>query len=157
MFSNADVFNQPINTFNTSKVTNMSVMFENALAFNQPIGSWNVSGVTTMTQMFAGATSFNQNIGTWNLRLNGVGMSFMLNNCGMNIESYSRTLIGWANYASANANRPLNVTLNANGRTYNCINYVTGQTYNNAVVSRSYLDVGAPNWSISGDVQVGTC
>jgi surface protein len=157
MFNEAEVFNHPINSFNTSKVTNMSVMFQNAFAFNQPVGSWNVSGVTSMSLMFAGAASFNQNIGTWNLRLNGVGMSFMLNSCGMNIENYSRTLIGWANYASANANRPLNVTLNSNGRTYNCINYVTGQTYNNAVVSRSYLDVGAPNWSISGDAQVGTC
>jgi len=36
-------------------------------AFNQPIGSWNVSKVTSMSEMFRSAFSFNQNIGGWNV------------------------------------------------------------------------------------------
>ena len=38
----------------------MSGMFENARSFNQPLNKWNVSNVTNMEGMFNGATSFNQ-------------------------------------------------------------------------------------------------
>ena len=36
-----------------------------ATAFNQPIGSWNTSNVTNMSGMFRDATAFNQNLSTW--------------------------------------------------------------------------------------------
>ena len=67
MFSNSREFNQPIGPWNVSKVTNMGNMFYNATAFNQPIGSWNVISVTDMAYMFRNATAFNQNIGSWNV------------------------------------------------------------------------------------------
>jgi surface protein len=60
-------FNQPLSGWNTNKVTTMYQTFSNASLFNQPIGSWNVSGVTLMNSMFAGATNFNQNLGNWNV------------------------------------------------------------------------------------------
>jgi len=66
VFENAIAFNQPIGSWNTSAVTNMSWMFYHEYAFNQPIGSWNTSAVTNMVGMFEQATSFNQPIGLWN-------------------------------------------------------------------------------------------
>ena len=65
MFYNAKAFNQPIRSWDVSKVTNMRDMFSGATAFNQPIGSWDVSNVTNMRQMFDGAESFDQNLESW--------------------------------------------------------------------------------------------
>ena len=48
MFAQAYAFNQPLNNWNTSKVTNMSNMFRSAKAFNQPLNNWDTSKVTTM-------------------------------------------------------------------------------------------------------------
>ena len=63
-------FNQPLNTWDTSRVTNMSGMFFRNTAFNQDLGSWNVSNVTNTSYMFYGCTAFNNSgsssIGTWN-------------------------------------------------------------------------------------------
>ena len=36
------------------------MMFYNAHSFNQPLNKWNVSNVTDMHRMFDAATSFNQ-------------------------------------------------------------------------------------------------
>ena len=65
MFLSSRAFNQPINIWDTSKVTNMSYMFEAAVAFNQPLNSWNTSNVTNMYNMFIGASVFNQPINSW--------------------------------------------------------------------------------------------
>jgi len=46
-------FNQPIGSWNVSKVTNMESMFHSAFSFNQNIGGWNVSGVTNFTNFMA--------------------------------------------------------------------------------------------------------
>ena len=59
MFENAESFNQPLNNWNVSKVTNMREMFNGARSFNQPLNNWDVSNVTDMGGMFmyAAATS----------------------------------------------------------------------------------------------------
>ncbi|HRC28096.1 MAG TPA: BspA family leucine-rich repeat surface protein, partial [Candidatus Saccharimonas sp.] len=36
-------------------------------AFNQPIGTWNTGAVTNMSFMFYGASNFNQNVSGWNV------------------------------------------------------------------------------------------
>jgi hypothetical protein len=57
----------PIDTWNTSSVTDMSSLFEGRRHFNDPIGSWDVSGVTDMHRMFFGAWSFRQALDAWNV------------------------------------------------------------------------------------------
>ena len=42
MFFNASSFNQSLNNWNVSKVTNMEAMFRDAISFNQPLENWNV-------------------------------------------------------------------------------------------------------------------
>jgi surface protein len=49
-------FNQPIGSWNVSKVTIMESMFHSNFAFNQNIGSWNVSGVTNFTNFMMDKT-----------------------------------------------------------------------------------------------------
>jgi surface protein len=49
-------FNQPIGSWDVSKVTNMESMFQSNFAFNQNIGSWNVSGVTNFTNFMMDKT-----------------------------------------------------------------------------------------------------
>ncbi|MBA5248750.1 MAG: BspA family leucine-rich repeat surface protein, partial [Gammaproteobacteria bacterium] len=59
-------FNQPINHWDISSVTNMSSMFDETANFNQPLNNWNVSNVIDMGSMFEGATNFNQSLNNWN-------------------------------------------------------------------------------------------
>ena len=80
MFQGATAFNQPIGTWNTARVTNMSHMFQGVRVGHLPrvaggrscpsstgrIGAWNTAQVTDMSYMFEGAVRFNQPIGSWN-------------------------------------------------------------------------------------------
>ena len=70
MFADAHAFNQPLNNWDTSKVTNMSAMFNSAYAFNQPLNNWDTSKVTNMSYMFSSAHAFNQPLN--NRRINQI-------------------------------------------------------------------------------------
>jgi surface protein len=83
-------FNQYIGSWNTSSVTNMNQMFQGASSFNQDIGSWNTSSVTNMSAMFDSATSFNQDIGTWNTS-NVTSMAEMFELA----SSFNQDISGW--------------------------------------------------------------
>jgi len=71
MFQNSEnskgTFNQDISKWNTSKVTTMFAMFMRLHGFNQPIGNWDTSRVTNMNSMFQQTTTFNQDISGWNV------------------------------------------------------------------------------------------
>jgi len=56
MFANANLFNQPLNNWNTIAVVNMLSMFQNATVFNQDIGSWNISNVANLSSFMLGKT-----------------------------------------------------------------------------------------------------
>lgn len=60
-------FDQPIESWNVSGVTNMSGMFRINGVFNQSLSGWNVSSVQDISEMFYGAISFDQDIGGWNV------------------------------------------------------------------------------------------
>ena len=101
MFCESTAFNQDISRWDVSNVTKMSEMFLGCSAFNQDISSWDVSKVTEMYRMFEDCPAFNQNLGSWKLKnCKDLG----LDNCGMSIENYSKSLIGWAAQADINKN-----------------------------------------------------
>jgi surface protein len=79
-------------------------MFSYARSFNQPINDWYVSNVTDMNLMFSGACNFNQSIDKWDLS-KVKDMSGMFNNCP--IEDKNKPA-SWKNddgYPSDNSER----------------------------------------------------
>ena len=70
MFGGVEEFNQPLNTWNVSKVKNMTLMFYESTHFNQPLNDWDISQVVDMNFMFQNAKSFKQNLESWGQRLN---------------------------------------------------------------------------------------
>ena len=91
MFINASVFNQPLNGWNTSEVTNMSNMFQNATAFDQNIGSWNVSKVTDFINFMFGKTQFTFSTTNLDAIYNGWSSRFVFSNKSISFGSAKRT------------------------------------------------------------------
>jgi len=90
MFREATLFNQPIVNWDVSNVTDMLQMFMDATSFNQDIGNWDVSNVTDMLQMFRGSSSFNQPIVNWDTS-NVTDMSAMF----LDASNFNQDLSGW--------------------------------------------------------------
>jgi len=133
MFYGCHSFNQPLNSWDVSKVTDMSAMFRSCTSFNQPLNNWDVSKVTGMSLMFRGCTSFNQDLGMWRLEQ---CRGLELKNCGMSAENYSKSLLGWA--AQSDINERLR--LDASGLKY----------FPKATESRKKL-INNKSWSIRDD------
>ena len=137
MFYRCSVFNQDISGWNVSNVTDMSVMFWDCSAFNQDISSWDVSKVTNMGSMFSHCSAFNQNLGSWKLKnCRKLG----LYHCGMSIENYSKSLVGWAAQADINENLLLRAD---------------NLHFNEAAKSARTKLMKEKHWSILGDVSEG--
>ena len=86
MFATNNAFNQPIGSWNVSRVTNMTDMFNSTTAFNQSLSNWErvsspdtstLANVTTMQRMFASASAFN------NGELPGVASTLAWNTIGV--------------------------------------------------------------------------
>ena len=66
LFLDKKYFNDNINSWDVSNVTNMESMFLSVKSlFNQPLNSWDVSSVTNMSYMFYGTKYFNQPLNSW--------------------------------------------------------------------------------------------
>jgi len=137
MFKDATSFNQDIGNWNVGKVDRMTDMFNGTTSFNQDLSDWDVDSVSDMAYMFDGATAFNYSLGDWVLNSTYVDMEYMLSNCGMDCESYSATLKGWAE----NPNLPTGSTLGAANLTYGT----------DAAAYRDTLTINR-GWTITGDI-----
>ena len=86
----ATQFNQDISSWNTSIVTNMSGMFYGAELFNQPLDNWNTSSVKDMSGMFKSAIQFNQALNSWDTS-NVIDMSEMFRGA----KKFNESLNNW--------------------------------------------------------------
>ena len=107
--ASSDVLEQHPNTWNTSKITDMSRLFSRAelYDFNEPIGNWDVSHVNDMSQMFSGhravsGTSgiscphaFNQDISRWDTSsvCSMSGMFFYAENFNQPLEEWDTSSV----------------------------------------------------------------
>jgi surface protein len=67
LFYDKSWFNDNINNWDVSNVTDMFCTFYYAISFNQLLDKWNVCKVTDMRYMFNEASDFNQPLNTWDV------------------------------------------------------------------------------------------
>jgi surface protein len=99
MFQNATAFNQPLNTFNTSQVTQMGNMFNGATAFNQNIGSWNVANVTGFVTFMGSKTPATFSTANLDAIYNGWSASGVQANCNISFGTAKYTVAASAGRA----------------------------------------------------------
>ena len=64
MLRGTSAFNQPLNDWDVSSVTDMTATFQQS-GYNQPLDNWDVSNVTTFYHMFRFNYAFNEDISDW--------------------------------------------------------------------------------------------
>ena len=138
MFSDCTSFNQSLEGWDVSKVTNMLGMFKGCTSFNQSLEGWDVSKVTEMSYMFSGCTSFNQSlVAAWKIKT-VVGS---LGKTAMSVENYSKTLVGWAEWAKQADIRDIHFGDNVKGLVYNA----KGKAARAELIKRG--------WTFEGDIE----
>jgi surface protein len=134
MFQNTALFNQDLNSWDVSKVTNFQQMFYDAILFNGNISSWSFTTDVTknisMASMFRDARAFNQDISNWNVsRVNQMQRMFQgaplnqdmsawdisnVTNLQLFIGKLSRVnynalLVGWSTLDAGETRVPINL------------------------------------------------
>lgn len=132
MFNGAVSFNQNVDSFDISKVNNLSNVFASAIVFNngdiagqsnKPL-QWDTSNVTTMIGMFKSAAQFNQNLDSWDTS-NVTDMSQMFYGAKAfngNISTWdtSKVKAFQLSFYGSNLNQNIDThQVNNNGKTYN--------------------------------------
>ena len=150
MFYLAQNFNLPINSWNTSNVTDMSSMFCYAYKFNSDISSWNTSKVTGMSYMFINAYKFNQDIGGWDTS-KVTGMSNMFGGAEAFNNKGSPTIGNWdtSNVTDMNNMFSNAYAFNQNISSWNVQNVLTKPPTNFS--SNSLTNANKPYWYLSFD------
>jgi surface protein len=82
MFNHCTMFNQPLNNWDTRNVVDMSGMFRDCVSFNQPLDKWDVGRVEYMNDMFSECIQFNRPLNDWNVE-NVTMMTGMFDSCIM--------------------------------------------------------------------------
>jgi len=120
-----------IKNWNTTNVISMNSLFSYQKNFNQPIGSWDTSKVTNIGQMFrvlnVGESAFNQDIGNWDISLVTNASAFMQNKTfnDYSTTNYDALLIGWAS-------RPVKPNISIN---FGTIKYTAAASASRAVLT----------------------
>ena len=83
-------FNEDISNWDVSNVTNMKEMFYKCKNFNKDISKWDVSNVTNMEGMFKWCEKFNQSLNKWNVS-KVTNMSCMFHMC----RNFNKTIDNW--------------------------------------------------------------
>ena len=105
----------PIASWDTSEITNMSLLFYQKASFNGDISRWDVSSVTHMDLMLHRATSFNCDLSQWDVS-KVMYMGFMLSGA----TSFTHQLGGaWSTS-----------TANKYGMFFKCPGSIAGKTNN---------------------------
>ena len=116
LFNDYTTFNLDISKWDVSHVTNMSQMFKGLTNFDQDISGWDVSKVNDMSEMFKEATSFNQDISGWDVsKVNDMSEMFK------EATNFNQELRYW--------NLPSNVNLNQMFLDSNAMNENYGNKY----------------------------
>ncbi|WP_052501725.1 BspA family leucine-rich repeat surface protein [Thiomicrospira microaerophila] len=102
-------FNQNINYWNLSNVTDISGMFDNAISFNQALNNWDVSNVTNFSSAFEGARNFNQSINDWDVS-SAIDMSAMFKGA----QNFNQLLDKWTPEQVKNMDNMFNGATNFN-------------------------------------------
>lgn len=94
MFRDMTIFNQPLNTWDTSRAVSFNAMFYYSPAFNQPLSNWNTKNVTDMGYMFAGAKAFNQPLTTNGDKWNTANVTSMYSMFS-STDAFNQNLSSW--------------------------------------------------------------
>lgn len=143
-FSGASIFNRPLNSWNTKKVTAMNSMFGQS-GFNQPLGSWDVSKVTNFSNMFnqVYTNGFNQDIGQWDVS-SAINMSQMF----YVSTKFNQNLNSWNVSKVTNMNNMFYQAALFNGNITNWnINSVTNMA---GMFFQTPFNQNIGSWSVSG-------
>ncbi len=140
MFKGAEAFNQDLSQWDTEALTETVSMFRGAKAFNKDISGWKVQNILLMSGMFYDATNFSQDLGAWKIKT-GATLAGIFRNSGMDCESYSKTLKGWAE----------------NSEVGTSVNLSTNSKYGDA--AKPYRDelIKKKGWTISSDKYDDKC
>jgi surface protein len=98
LFYNASSANPDTSNWDVSSVTNMSNMFFNATSANPDVSNWDVSNVTDMTYMFAvfqGTSSANPDVSNWDVS-NVTDMGFMFRDANLSVENLTLIYENWS-------------------------------------------------------------
>ena len=92
MFALCSNFNSPnVTSWNTSNISNFTLMFSHCSSFNQNIGGWDVSNSGDLSSMFYKASSFNQNLNSWTFQ-SGVDITDIFREA----TSFNGNVTGWS-------------------------------------------------------------
>jgi surface protein len=161
MFFGAIRFNQPIGTWNTSKVTNMSSMFNGATNFNQSLNTWNTAAVTNMSSMFTNTGQYDQSMSNWDTSKVTNMSSMFLNALAVdqNISMWNISLVtsmtdilrGAVKFSQTNYHALLNSWGNGTTPIQNNVTFTVDQEYsstNATIVSRRLYLINTRGWNI---------
>lgn len=92
----AGSFNQDLSSWNTSSATSFQFIFNNADSFDQDITMWDVSSVNDMEGAFNGANNFDEDLSTWNVSSVNNMVDAFGSDAQLSTANYGSTLESWS-------------------------------------------------------------